>query len=418
MGAVAILVFTAMLVSMALAVDGFPDVSPGHPYYAAIHDLAGRGIINGYETGDFGPGDPVRRQQFAKMIVGSLGLEVVEEDWQDAAKPFVDLGPDDLSDLYPHEFVAVCAREEITKGTADPTRFAPYDYISRYQVITMVVRAADSLYPGALGGIAAEFTGTGGWGSDSTHGANAVKAEYNGLLAGLDLSLSPYGDMSRGEVAQVLHNLLVKLAPGAGATTTAGAEGGNGSPLTRDDPSGVVAGLVFEEPVALAEALALGPEWGGEPIAVYRTDSVLVGAINTGAPSLPGMEPELVPSRFAYVDAEQIPERRMAAEREGLAPPTEGLHISQSYWNHWQQEWLLAEKPGVLFEAVALYVRGETLNLLAEDERFRVVVIIPHRRSDSISDDYLGELFLWSDGFPGGILTEPAPPADSPASGG
>ena len=34
-------------------------------------------------------------------------------------------------------------------------------------------------------------------------------------MAGLDLSvLSPYGDMNRGEVAQVLHNLLGKLGSG------------------------------------------------------------------------------------------------------------------------------------------------------------------------------------------------------------
>lgn len=189
---------------------------------------------------------------------------------------------------------------------------------------------------------------------------------------------------------------------------------GNDTPITRDDPSGVVAGLVFNEPVSLAEALTLGPEWEGVPIAVYRTDSVLVRAINTGPP---GAELEPVASRFAYVDAEQIPVRRMAAEREGLAPPTEGLEISRSYWNHWEQQWLKAQKPEVLFEAMALYVRGEMLNSLADDERFRAVVIIAHRRTDTISDDYPGELFLWSESFPGGILAEPEPPASGPVSG-
>ena len=54
----------------------FPDVPAGHPYYNAIYDLADRGIIAGYEDGTFGPGDPVTRQQFAKMIVKTLGYTV------------------------------------------------------------------------------------------------------------------------------------------------------------------------------------------------------------------------------------------------------------------------------------------------------------------------------------------------------
>ena len=59
----------------------FPDVPPRHPYYTAIMDLASRGIIGGYEDGRFGPGDAVLRAQFAKMIVGTLGLPVVEADF-------------------------------------------------------------------------------------------------------------------------------------------------------------------------------------------------------------------------------------------------------------------------------------------------------------------------------------------------
>jgi hypothetical protein len=52
--------------------------------------------------------------------------------------------------------------------------------------------------------------------ADPTHGANAARAEYNGLLQGLHLgALDPYGDMSRGEVVQVLCNLIDLLAPEA-----------------------------------------------------------------------------------------------------------------------------------------------------------------------------------------------------------
>ena len=53
----------------------FPDVV-GSPYEAAIYDLAGRGIITGFEDGSFRPNAPVTRQQFAKMIVKTLGFPV------------------------------------------------------------------------------------------------------------------------------------------------------------------------------------------------------------------------------------------------------------------------------------------------------------------------------------------------------
>ncbi len=190
----------------------FTDVPPGHPYHDAIADLATRGIISGYggdREGLFGPSDLVRRQQFAKMIVGSLGLPVSEADFPHPDVPFVDLGPDNPADLYPHEYVAVCARNGITLGK-DATHFDPFNYITRYQVISMVVRAANNLTPGLLMPPPPDY---GIWRGDRDHGANAASAEYNGLLTGLTLSaLNPRGSMTRGEVAQVLHNLLDLLA--------------------------------------------------------------------------------------------------------------------------------------------------------------------------------------------------------------
>jgi len=81
----------------------------------------------------------------------------------------------------------------------------------------MVVRAVESEFPGLLQDPPSSFSGT--WGSFSpTHAANAKKAEYNGLLAGLSLSqLGPWGDMPRGEVAQVLYNLLGVMEEGTAA---------------------------------------------------------------------------------------------------------------------------------------------------------------------------------------------------------
>lgn len=217
-GALIALALVVSVASLAVATtSGFPDVPPLHPYHAAITDLASRGIISGYENGDFGPADPVMRQQFAKMVVVAGGYPVSEFD----VCPFGDVDKSGPEGLYPDNYVAVCADRGITQGKT-PARFAPYDFITRLQVVSMVVRTADDLHPGLLASPPDNWAPISeSWGLDATHGINALRAEYNGLLDGLDLeALSPTGDMTRGEVAQVLHNLLVSLAAATSTTTT------------------------------------------------------------------------------------------------------------------------------------------------------------------------------------------------------
>ena len=215
-GAIVMLALVVSITSLALAASTFPDVPSSHPYYTAINDLGSRGIIGGYVNGDFGPAAAVTRQQFAKMIVLTGGYPVSEAD----ICPFLDVQTGGATTFFPDNYIAVCAAKGITIGVT-ATTFNPYGNITRNQVVSMVVRAADNLRPGLLTAPPTGWTGTGGWDLDATHGANAARAEYNGLLVGLDLtSLSPSGNMTRGEVAQVLHNLLVKLTPASTTTTT------------------------------------------------------------------------------------------------------------------------------------------------------------------------------------------------------
>ena len=118
----------------------FTDVSPGDDYSEAIADLS-RGIITGFADGTFGPGALVTRQQFAKMIVRTLGLPVSTAD----ICPFTDVPSDDASPdpLYPDHYVAVCASNGITKGNQPgPDAFLSLSDITRAQVMSMVVRAA------------------------------------------------------------------------------------------------------------------------------------------------------------------------------------------------------------------------------------------------------------------------------------
>ena len=113
--------------------------------------------------------------------------------------------------------MAACAAHGITQGKT-PTTFDPYSNISRAQVLTMVVRAADNLDTGTLDAVPDGWSGQLPDG-DPDHGANIKKAEYNGLLDGIPGSggtlaaWSIYGNASRGELAQILWNLLSSPEP-------------------------------------------------------------------------------------------------------------------------------------------------------------------------------------------------------------
>ena len=185
----------------------FSDIPEGYPYAAAIQRLADRHIVTGYPDGTFKPAGQVLRQQFAKMIVLSLGLPVSEAD----VVPFDDVEIDGYADpFYPDNYIAVAALKGITNGTT-PDDFSPWANILRAQVVTMVVRAAQNVLPAGLlkvppadyVGSLPSFMGV--------HAENMRIAEYNGLLDGLQgfgASWDPYMAATRGETAQLLSNML------------------------------------------------------------------------------------------------------------------------------------------------------------------------------------------------------------------
>lgn len=186
---------------------GFPDVPANNPYHDAILYLAGRRIVQGYPDGNFGPGDLVTRQQFAKMIDLALSLPVTLAD----ICPFSDVETSAGSDLFPDHYVAVAAARGITKGTG-PGLFSPGLAIFRAQVVTMIVRGAGSVDPGILAEPPKDWTGTLG-DFDPTHGPTLRRAEYNGLLDGLvgfGPAWNPWALATRGEVAQMLWRLILR----------------------------------------------------------------------------------------------------------------------------------------------------------------------------------------------------------------
>ncbi len=181
----------------------FTDVSPGQYAYTQITDLAGRGIITGFTDGTFRPAVKVTRQQFAKMIVKALGLAVTGSE----TCSFFDVATQTGTDpFYPSKYVAICAARGITQGKTSFT-FAPYDDITRQQLISMVTRAANLPEPPAdyLPYFNPDQF------SPREHYVNARRAAYAGLLNDLsfiDPRYSFYEPATRAQVCVILYNLL------------------------------------------------------------------------------------------------------------------------------------------------------------------------------------------------------------------
>ena len=194
----------------------FPDVLADHPYATAIQSMADQGIIEGYKSGYFGLPDLVTRQQFAKMIVLTMAvnnpaqftptLSDIYDFTDSAAIEHVD------GELYAYHYVAKAALTGLTVGYPNGS-FRPLNNISRQQVITMIVRAGSQVLQPPPSSWQGDLAYT-----NAEHGQRIRLAEYNGLLSGI---VGPQGTLSgwnttanatRGEVAQMLYNLLGKFS--------------------------------------------------------------------------------------------------------------------------------------------------------------------------------------------------------------
>lgn len=179
-------------------VPEFADVIGSHPYRTAVVGLAQMGAVSGYPPVgglvDFRPDGLLTRGQFAKMLVEALDITVAG----DYLNTLVQLG--------------------ILQGAKDGNLY-PYRNVTRAQMITMVVRAVDTLRPDLLASDTPYPKSTLGL-FDKTHALNLRRAEWGGLLDGLvgfSATWDPWRLAGRGEAAQVLWNLAgANRAPATG----------------------------------------------------------------------------------------------------------------------------------------------------------------------------------------------------------
>lgn len=237
----------------------YSDLDGDDPYYQAAAYLWANRVIDGFGDGTFGSSAPVRRAQFAKMLDGILGVAVYDGL---PAAPFIDLG-EDVSSLYPGEYVSAAYYQGLAQGYLQGV-FRPWGNVSRMQAVTMLVRAARIYLREGLAAVPEGWTGAISGFLDPDHGSNLQLAEYNGLLAGIDLlGWDATAPATRGEAAQLLVNLMRLRGPLFAGDLLLGVSGpavgsstGAASGASADDPIGHI---VFDGDSLTAGSTATDP---------------------------------------------------------------------------------------------------------------------------------------------------------------
>ncbi len=144
-------------------------------------------------------------------------------------------------------------------------------------------------------------------------------------------------------------------------------------------------GFVFAAPGPLSETLEVLDGW--LVVAVARAEPACV-VVPNWPDNEDGIHEE---SRFAYVDAHLIRERRLNAPG---SPPITGHHIASGYWGHFEEEWRVALEDDALITMAIVYAPNGTTAANAGVVGLEDVVPISSYRADSTDERFPGELYV------------------------
>ena len=191
-----IALFFAIIFAAPTALAGadylFPDVAEDHPHADAIYFLEERGVIDGYDDGNFGPSDPVSRVQALKILLLGAG--------DDPDANLKSNFPDVPKTHWGQRFVARAAEREIVAGD-DAGTFRPDAILNRAEATKILLRGND-ISPGAPTNSPFADVAAGEW--------FAPFAEYskNKKLVDDSENFDPAAEMTRADFAEMMYRLM------------------------------------------------------------------------------------------------------------------------------------------------------------------------------------------------------------------
>jgi endo-1,4-beta-xylanase len=119
-------------VAVGPATVSFPDVPPGHPFFAEVTWAAEGGLAQGFDDGRFGPAVGLTRQEVAAFLHRSAGAP---------AGPFPDPGYPDVPPTHPFaDEIAWITSLGLASGFPDGT-FRPATTLTRQELVAILYRS-------------------------------------------------------------------------------------------------------------------------------------------------------------------------------------------------------------------------------------------------------------------------------------
>lgn len=174
----------------------FSDVKEGHWAKRVLQILAAKHIVNGVDEWRFNPEGKTTRAEFVTLLANALNLEA-----DGVSNSFIDV----KEEAWYADSIAAAIKAGITSGIS-ANQFAPDQFISRAEMVTMIVRSA---------GIQPKPVATVGYtdAQDIPRWAlpYIAAAEEANLVRGRGSNLfAPQSNATRAEAAQLVYNLLNK----------------------------------------------------------------------------------------------------------------------------------------------------------------------------------------------------------------
>lgn len=187
----------------------FPDIK-GHFAYDAIINLNKRGIISGYDDGNFVPSGSITRAEAAKIVAAAFNINGA------SGSSFADVSQTDWFYLY----VSALENSGIMMGTDG--YFNPNTPITREDMVSVLARVLEK--QGKV------VSGAYSFGDDadiSSYAKDYVSAfAAMGIVYGSDGKFNPKANITRGEAAAIVYRIIEKSESGGFLENTSAGDAG------------------------------------------------------------------------------------------------------------------------------------------------------------------------------------------------
>ena len=178
----------------------YNDVKSTDWYYDAVNTLTEKGIVSGDGTGKFYPTNNVTREQFVKMILEAIDVEVSAGDVS-----FADV----TSGAWYEAYIATAVTNGIVNGVGDG-KFGVGTNITRQDMAVLIERVLNFKNIEVEKAEVEPFADAS---SVADYAQNAVaNMKAIGLIKGYDNNYNPKDNLTRAEAATVISSLLELLA--------------------------------------------------------------------------------------------------------------------------------------------------------------------------------------------------------------